>query len=231
MTYHVLIVEDEPSISDYVKKELVFEDYQVSTAFDGLAALEVFEQAKPAVDVVLLDWMIPELDGFEVARRLRKEKDTPIIMMTARDSTMDRVAGLDIGADDYITKPFAIEELLARVRAFFRREEHGHAVERAENTSFRDLVIDKTNRTVHRGKKVIDLTRREYDLLLTLMQNVGDVVTREHLVSQVWGYEEGTETNVVDVYIRYLRNKIDVEGQDSYIQTVRGLGYVMRERK
>ena len=116
-------------------------------------------------------------------------------------------------------------------QAFFRREEHGHAVERAENTSFRDLVIDKTNRTVHRGKKVIDLTRREYDLLLTLMQNVGDVVTREHLVSQVWGYEEGTETNVVDVYIRYLRNKIDVEGQDSYIQTVRGLGYVMRERK
>ena len=212
----ILIIEDEKNLARFVSLELEHEGYATEIKDNGRSVLNL---------------MLPELDGFEVARRLRKEKDTPIIMMTARDSTMDRVAGLDIGADDYITKPFAIEELLARVRAFFRREEHGHAVERAENTSFRDLVIDKTNRTVHRGKKVIDLTRREYDLLLTLMQNVGDVVTREHLVSQVWGYEEGTETNVVDVYIRYLRNKIDVEGQDSYIQTVRGLGYVMRERK
>ena len=225
----ILIIEDEKNLARFVSLELEHEGYATEIKDNGRSGLE--EAGSKDYDLILLDLMLPELDGFEVARRLRKEKDTPIIMMTARDSTMDRVAGLDIGADDYITKPFAIEELLARVRAFFRREEHGHAVERAENTSFRDLVIDKTNRTVHRGKKVIDLTRREYDLLLTLMQNVGDVVTREHLVSQVWGYEEGTETNVVDVYIRYLRNKIDVEGQDSYIQTVRGLGYVMRERK
>ncbi|AIS04138.1 response regulator transcription factor [Lactococcus lactis] len=225
----ILIIEDEKNLARFVSLELEHEGYATEIKDNGRSGLE--ESTSKDYDLILLDLMLPELDGFEVARRLRKEKDTPIIMMTARDSTMDRVAGLDIGADDYITKPFAIEELLARVRAFFRREEHGHAVERAENTSFRDLVIDKTNRTVHRGKKVIDLTRREYDLLLTLMQNVGDVVTREHLVSQVWGYEEGTETNVVDVYIRYLRNKIDVEGQDSYIQTVRGLGYVMRERK
>lgn len=225
----ILIIEDEKNLARFVSLELEHEGYATEIKDNGRSGLE--ETTSKDYDLILLDLMLPELDGFEVARRLRKEKDTPIIMMTARDSTMDRVAGLDIGADDYITKPFAIEELLARVRAFFRREEHGHAVERAENTSFRDLVIDKTNRTVHRGKKVIDLTRREYDLLLTLMQNVGDVVTREHLVSQVWGYEEGTETNVVDVYIRYLRNKIDVEGQDSYIQTVRGLGYVMRERK
>ncbi|WP_342993443.1 response regulator transcription factor [Lactococcus lactis] len=225
----ILIIEDEKNLARFVSLELEYEGYATEIKDNGRSGLE--EASSKDYDLILLDLMLPELDGFEVARRLRKEKDTPIIMMTARDSTMDRVAGLDIGADDYITKPFAIEELLARVRAFFRREEHGHAVERAENTSFRDLVIDKTNRTVHRGKKVIDLTRREYDLLLTLMQNVGDVVTREHLVSQVWGYEEGTETNVVDVYIRYLRNKIDVEGQDSYIQTVRGLGYVMRERK
>ena len=225
----ILIIEDEKNLARFVSLELEHEGYATEIKDNGRSGLE--EATSKDYDLILLDLMLPELDGFEVARRLRKEKDTPIIMMTARDSTMDRVAGLDIGADDYITKPFAIEELLARVRAFFRREEHGHAVERAENTSFRDLVIDKTNRTVHRGKKVIDLTRREYDLLLTLMQNVGDVVTREHLVSQVWGYEEGTETNVVDVYIRYLRNKIDVEGQDSYIQTVRGLGYVMRERK
>lgn len=225
----ILIIEDEKNLARFVSLELEHEGYATEIKDNGRSGLE--EASSKDYDLILLDLMLPELDGFEVARRLRKEKDTPIIMMTARDSTMDRVAGLDIGADDYITKPFAIEELLARVRAFFRREEHGHAVERAENISFRDLVIDKTNRTVHRGKKVIDLTRREYDLLLTLMQNVGDVVTREHLVSQVWGYEEGTETNVVDVYIRYLRNKIDVEGQDSYIQTVRGLGYVMRERK
>ncbi|MBR8680081.1 response regulator transcription factor [Lactococcus lactis subsp. lactis] len=225
----ILIIEDEKNLARFVSLELEHEGYATEIKDNGRSGLE--EATSKDYDLILLDLMLPELDGFEVARRLRKEKDTPIIMMTARDSTMDRVAGLDIGADDYITKPFAIEELLARVRAFFRREEHGHAVERSENTSFRDLVIDKTNRTVHRGKKVIDLTRREYDLLLTLMQNVGDVVTREHLVSQVWGYEEGTETNVVDVYIRYLRNKIDVEGQDSYIQTVRGLGYVMRERK
>ena len=225
----ILIIEDEKNLSRFVSLELEHEGYATEIKDNGRTGLE--EALSKDYDLILLDLMLPELDGFEVARRLRKEKDTPIIMMTARDSTMDRVAGLDIGADDYITKPFAIEELLARVRAFFRREEHGTATDRSENTSFRDLVIDKTNRTVHRGKKVIDLTRREYDLLLTLMQNVGDVVTREHLVSQVWGYEEGTETNVVDVYIRYLRNKIDVEGQESYIQTVRGLGYVMRERK
>jgi len=225
----ILIIEDEKNLARFVSLELEHEGYATEIKDNGRSGLE--EATSKDYDLILLDLMLPELDGFEVARRLRKEKDTPIIMMTARDSTMDRVAGLDIGADEDMTKPFAIEELLALVRAFFRREEHGHAVERAENTSFRDLVIDKTNRTVHRGKKVIDLTRREYDLLLTLMQNVGDVVTREHLVSQVWGYEEGTETNVVDVYIRYLRNKIDVEGQDSYIQTVRGLGYVMRERK
>jgi len=225
----ILIIEDEENLARFVELELKHEGYDTVVALDGREGLEA--ALNQNFDVILLDLMLPELNGIEVARRVREEKSTPIIMMTARDSTMDRVAGLDIGADDYITKPFAIEELLARVRAFFRREEHGHAVERAENTSFRDLVIDKTNRTVHRGKKVIDLTRREYDLLLTLMQNVGDVVTREHLVSQVWGYEEGTETNVVDVYIRYLRNKIDVEGQDSYIQTVRCLGYVMRERK
>lgn len=225
----ILVIEDEKNLARFVSLELEHEGYQVEIKDNGRLGLE--EALSKDYDLLLLDLMLPELDGFEVARRLRKEKELPIIMMTARDSTMDRVAGLDIGADDYITKPFAIEELLARVRAFFRREDHAHQVEQRENTAFRDLVIDKANRTVHRGKKVIDLTRREYDLLLTLMKNAGDVVTRERLVSEVWGYEEGTETNVVDVYIRYLRNKIDVEGHDSYIQTVRGLGYVMRERK
>ena len=222
----ILIIEDEKNLARFVSLELEHENYSTEIKPNGRLGLE--EALAKDYDLVLLDLMLPELDGFEVARRLRKEKDTPIIMMTARDSTMDRVAGLDIGADDYITKPFAIEELLARVRAYFRREEHSHAADPAENTTFRDLTIDKTNRTVRRGQSVIDLTRREYDLLLTLMQNVDDVVTREHLVSEVWGYDEGTETNVVDVYIRYLRNKIDVAGQESYIKTVRGMGYVMR---
>ncbi|HBC91244.1 MAG TPA: DNA-binding response regulator [Lactococcus sp.] len=225
----ILIIEDDKNIARFVSLELEHEGYQTAVQDNGRKGLE--EAMSKDYDLILLDLMLPELDGFEVARRLRREKDTHIIMMTARDSTMDRVAGLDIGADDYITKPFAIEELLARVRSLFRREDHIQAADKADNTSFRDLVIDKTNRTVHRGKKVIDLTRREYDLLLTLMQNVGDVVTREYLVSEVWGYDEGTETNVVDVYIRYLRNKIDVEGRESYIQTVRGMGYVMRDRK
>ncbi|HAP14653.1 MAG TPA: DNA-binding response regulator [Lactococcus sp.] len=225
----ILIIEDDKNIARFVSLELEHEGYQTAVQDNGRKGLE--EAMSKDYDLILLDLMLPELDGFEVARRLRREKDTHIIMMTARDSTMDRVAGLDIGADDYITKPFAIEELLARVRSLFRREDHIQAADKADNTSFRDLVIDKTNRTVHRGKKVIDLPRREYDLLLTLMQNVGDVVTREYLVSEVWGYDEGTETNVVDVYIRYLRNKIDVEGRESYIQTVRGMGYVMRDRK
>lgn len=229
MSKKILIIEDEKNLARFVSLELEHEGYSTEIRDNGRMGLEAALSRE--YDLILLDLMLPELDGFEVARRLRKEKETPIVMMTARDSTMDRVAGLDIGADDYITKPFAIEELLARVRSVFRREERSHTIEAEDNTSFRDLIIDKTNRTVHRGKKVIDLTRREYDLLLTLMQNVGDVVTREYLVSEVWGYEEGTETNVVDVYIRYLRNKIDVAGRESYIQTVRGLGYVMRDRK
>lgn len=228
----ILVVDDEEHIAELISYNLTSNGYKVITANDGNDAVKLAVEEKP--NLILLDLMIPGKDGYDVCKDIRSNsevRNTPIIMLTAKSEELDKILGLELGADDYITKPFAIEELLARVRAFFRREEHGHAVERAENTSFRDLVIDKTNRTVHRGKKVIDLTRREYDLLLTLMQNVGDVVTREHLVSQVWGYEEGTETNVVDVYIRYLRNKIDVEGQDSYIQTVRGLGYVMRERK
>ena len=225
----ILIIEDDKGISRFVSLELEHEGYKTTIKENGREGLEAALDTD--YELILLDLMLPELDGFEVARRFRKEKDTPIIMMTARDSTMDRVAGLDIGADDYIIKPFAIEELLARVRSHFRREDRSHTDNNENNTKFRDLTIDRINRTVHRGNDIIDLTRREYDLLLTLMQSIGNVVTREHLVSKVWGYQEGTETNVVDVYIRYLRNKIDVAGQDSYIQTVRGLGYVMRDNK
>lgn len=162
MTYHVLIVEDEPSISDYVKKELVFEDYQVSTAFDGLAALEVFEQAKPAVDVVLLDWMIPKLDGLTVLRRMKKiQPNTPIIFLMARDYIGDKVAGLDAGADDYITKPFEIEELLARLRLIFRK----WSISRSKVYELDYLKVDLTAHTTEVAGKTVNLTQREFALL------------------------------------------------------------------
>ena len=224
----ILIIEDEKQLARFVSLELEHEVYSVETRPDGRSGLEAAMTQE--WDMILLDLMLPELDGFEVARRLRNEKQTPITIMTARDSTMDKVAGLDIGADDYITKPFAIEELLARLRANFRRQDREvQKRKKTDGTTFRDLIINKKNRQVQRGEEIIDLTKREYDLLTTLMKNVNDVVTREQLVQNVWGYEEGTETNVVDVYIRYLRNKLDQKGKDSYIQTVRGLGYMLRE--
>ncbi|CEN29202.1 MAG: response regulator transcription factor [Lactococcus sp.] len=228
MVKKILIIEDEKQLARFVSLELEHEGYSVVVRHDGRSGLEA--AMAQDWDMILLDLMLPELDGFEVARRLRNEKQTPITMMTARDSTMDKVAGLDIGADDYITKPFAIEELLARLRANFRRQDREiQKRKKTDGTTFRDLTINKKNRQVERGGEVIDLTKREYDLLTTLMKNVNDVVTREQLVQNVWGYDEGTETNVVDVYIRYLRNKLDQDGKDSYIQTVRGLGYMLRE--
>ena len=228
MVKKILIIEDEKQLARFVSLELEHEGYSVVVRHDGRSGLEA--AMAQDWDMILLDLMLPELDGFEVARRLRNEKQTLITMMTARDSTMDKVAGLDIGADDYITKPFAIEELLARLRANFRRQDREiQKRKKTDGTTFRDLTINKKNRQVERGGEVIDLTKREYDLLTTLMKNVNDVVTREQLVQNVWGYDEGTETNVVDVYIRYLRNKLDQDGKDSYIQTVRGLGYMLRE--
>ncbi|EHL97916.1 putative response regulator ArlR [Lentilactobacillus parafarraginis F0439] len=166
----------------------------------------------------------------EVARRLREKKNTPIIMMTARDSVIDRVSGFDHGADDYIVKPFAIEELLARIRALLRRIqiENDQQKSSKKSVTFKDLTIEKESRIVRRGDEVINLTKREYELLLTLMENVDVVLARDVLLTKVWGYDSEVETNVVDVYIRYLRNKIDRPGENSYIQTVRGTGYVMR---
>ncbi|EJE98980.1 two-component response regulator, partial [Liquorilactobacillus mali KCTC 3596 = DSM 20444] len=162
--------------------------------------------------------------------RVRQTKNTPIIMMTARDSVIDRVSGLDHGADDYIVKPFAIEELLARLRALLRRidiESEQNASKQTKVT-YRDLTVEKENRIVRRGDEIIELTKREYELLLALMENVNVVLARDVLLKKVWGYESQIETNVVDVYIRYLRNKIDRPDEESYIQTVRGTGYVMR---
>ena len=181
-------------------------------------------------DAILLDLMLPEMNGLEVVRRLRQVKQTPVIIMTARDSVMDRVAGLDQGADDYVVKPFEIEEILARLRALFRRlqmEEQSRVVKQTR-VEYRDLVIEVENRVVRRAGEVIDLTKKEYELLLLLMENIDIVLSREVLLKEVWGYKNEVETNVIDVYVRYIRNKIDVPGRESYIQTVRGTGYVMR---
>lgn len=225
----ILVIEDEKNLAHFVELELQHENYQTDIRDNGRTGLEA--AITNDYDVILLDLMLPELSGLEVARRLREVKNTPIIMMTARDSVIDRVSGLDYGADDYVVKPFAIEELLARVRALLRRidiETEAHAPHQS-TVKFKDLVIEKENRIVRRGDEVINLTKREYELLLTLMENVNVVQARDDLLKRVWGYESEVETNVVDVYVRYLRNKIDdPESARSYIQTIRGTGYVMR---
>ena len=224
----ILIVEDEKNLSRFVELELRHEGYEAQIAKNGREGLDL--ALAEDWDAILLDLMLPELNGLEVCRRIRQVNNTPIIMMTARDSVIDRVSGLDHGADDYIVKPFAIEELLARLRALLRRVDLESKQNSAKQTTvtYRDLTIEKENRVVRRGDEIIELTKREYELLLALMENVNVVLARDVLLKKVWGYESQIETNVVDVYIRYLRNKIDRPGEDSYIQTVRGTGYVMR---
>ena len=222
MSYHVLIVEDEPSLSDYVKKELIFEDYQVSTAFDGLSALEIFETAKPAIDVVLLDWMIPKLDGLTVLRRMKKiQPDTPIIFLTACDYIGDKVAGLDAGADDYITKPFEIEELLARLRLIFRKWSNSSS--KVYELDY--LKVDLSAHTTEVDGKTVNLTQREFSLLSYFLEHRGIVVSRADILDDVWGMDFDGQENTVDAYVRYLRAKTDLPNHKSLIETVRGIGY------
>ncbi|HEP3120684.1 TPA: two-component system response regulator CovR [Streptococcus pyogenes] len=228
MTKKILIIEGEKNLARFVSLELQHEGYEVIVEVNGREGLETALEKE--FDLILLDLMLPEMDGFEVTRRLQTEKTTYIMMMTARDSIMDVVAGLDRGADDYIVKPFAIEELLARIRAIFRRQDIESEKKVPSQGIYRDLVLNPQNRSVNRGDDEISLTKREYDLLNILMTNMNRVMTREELLSNVWKYDEAVETNVVDVYIRYLRGKIDIPGKESYIQTVRGMGYVIREK-
>jgi DNA-binding response OmpR family regulator len=177
-------------------------------------------------DLILLDLMLPHLNGIEVCRRIRVAKETPIIMLTARDSVMDRVMGLDVGADDYMSKPFSIEELLARMRVIFRRNErHEECI--VKYLKFKEIEVDTISRTVMKGNEEVPLTKREYELLLMFLQNVNRVLPRELILEKIWGYETEVETNVVDVYVRYLRNKINID-DDNYIHSVRGVGYVMK---
>ena len=224
----ILITEDEKNLSRFVELELQHEGYETKVCSDGRSGLQT--AIDESWDAILLDLMLPEMNGLEVVRRLRQVKQTPVIIMTARDSVMDRVVGLDQGADDYVVKPFEIEEILARLRALFRRlqmEEQSHNIKQTK-VEYRDLVIEVENRVVRRAGEVIDLTKKEYELLLLLMENIDIVLSREILLKKVWGYKNEVETNVIDVYVRYIRNKIDVPGKESYIQTVRGTGYVMR---
>ncbi|WP_078413024.1 response regulator transcription factor [Priestia abyssalis] len=222
----ILLIEDEKNLARFIELELKYEGYEVSVSYDGRSGLEL--ALGEEWDLILLDIMLPQLNGIEVCRRIRAIKTTPIMMLTARDSVMDRVSGLDSGADDYLSKPFAIEELLARIRALFRRLPSFSSTPNPVLV-FKDIRLEVEARVAKKGDELLNLTKREYDLLLTFMENANVVLTREVLLNKVWGYESEVETNVVDVYVRYLRNKIDTPGEESYIETVRGTGYVMRQ--
>ncbi|MBZ4647350.1 MAG: hypothetical protein PWR27_2211 [Petroclostridium sp.] len=223
--YNILIVEDEKQIVRFLELELKHEGYMIDTAFDGREGLKKAEENK--YDLILLDIMLPGLNGMEVCRRIRQFSNIPVIMLTAKDDVTDKVMGLDIGADDYITKPFAIEELLARIRAALRRKDD--LVNTGENLQIGDLTMDLSKRQVSKNGKSIELTKREYDLLEYLMKNKGIVLTREQILEKVWGYDYIGDTNVVDVYIRYLRSKIDDTFKTKLIHTIRGVGYMLKE--
>ena len=222
----ILLVEDEEKLARFVELELKHEGYAVDKAFDGREGLEKAEGG--GYDLLLLDIMLPGLNGLEVLRRLRKAGSSmPVIMLTARDAVMDKVTGLDMGADDYVTKPFSIEELLARIRASLRKQ----SAQKQETglLSCGGLTVDVSRHRVTRDGKDIELTGREFSLLQYFMENKTIVLTRDQLLEKVWGYEYLGETNVVDVYVRYLRGKIDDGFDQKLLQTVRGVGYVLRD--
>lgn len=220
----ILVVEDEEKLAQFVEMELSYEGYTVTVAHDGLSGLMAARDQEP--DLILLDWMMPGLSGVEVCRRLRQTGvTTPVILLTAKDQVSDRVEGLDAGADDYVVKPFSIEELLARVRAHLRRNEP----QEADSLIFDNLTLSRKTREVRRGQRPIELTAKEFDLLEFLMTNPKQVLTRDRILEQVWGYDFMGDSNIIEVYIRYLRLKLEAEGEKRLIQTVRGVGYVMRE--
>ena len=230
---HILVVEDEEKLARFIELELNHEGYEVSKAFDGRTALEMAESND--YSLILLDIMLPELNGLEVLRRLSKSHPTPVILLTARDAVMDKVAGLDAGAVDYITKPFAIEELLARIRVALKLHGGATAVSAAETSekaegiyTWKDLVLDEPKHRVTYGGQEINLTNREFIMLKVLLMNKDIVLSRDTLLEKVCGYDYVGETNVVDVYVRFLRTKIDETFGIKMIQTVRGVGYVIK---
>jgi two-component system response regulator ArlR len=224
MGSRVLLVEDEKNIARFIELELRHENFEVVHVVSGREGLEVAKTHE--FDVVLLDVMLPELNGIEVCRRIRSFSQVPVLLITARDAVIDRVAGLDAGADDYIVKPFAIEELLARIRSVLRRSINANHMN--SRLQFKDIIVDTDAHTVEVNNQNVELTKTEYDLLVYLMQQKNRVVSRDLILENVWGYLADIETNVVDVYIRHLRAKLP-KLASSYIETVRGVGYVMRE--
>ena len=223
MNERILIIEDDPAILKVLQRGLAYEGYTVDVATDGRTGLNLAHDHHP--DLVILDWMLPGMDGLEVCRRLRLQGGLPILMLTAKDTIQDRVQGLDAGADDYIVKPFNLDELTARIRALFRRTQ----VERNQVYQFADLTMDSDSRQVKRGKRLVPLTAKEYELLELFLRHPRQVLTREVIFDRVWGYDFGGESNVLEVYIRYLRQKLELENESRLIHTIRSVGYVLRE--
>ena len=217
----ILIVEDEQNLARFIELELEHENYAVDIEYDGKPGLE--KALTNDYDLILLDLMLPNINGLEICRQVRQNKTTPIIIITAKSDTYDKVAGLDYGADDYIVKPFDIEELLARIRAMLRRQPQKNIID------MQGIIIDRDGFKVTVDGNSLDLTKTEYDLLTLLAENRNHVLQREQIIADVWGYDSEVETNVVDVYIRYLRNKLKPYNKDKIIETVRGVGYVVRK--
>ncbi|GAB4241888.1 MAG: response regulator transcription factor [Elainellaceae cyanobacterium] len=221
---HILLVEDEVKLARFVELELTSEGYRVSVAHDGLSGLTLARENTP--DLLILDWLLPGMTGVEICRRLRSTGNkAPVIFLTAKDEVSDRIEGLDAGADDYVVKPFSIEELLARVRAHLRRTQEPNA----DLLQFDDLTLNRKTREVYRGQRAIELTAKEFDLLEYLITNPRQVLTRDQILEKVWGYDFMGDSNIIEVYIRYLRLKLEENNEKRLIHTVRSVGYVMRE--
>jgi DNA-binding response OmpR family regulator len=223
---HILLVEDEVKLARFIELELTSEGYQVSVAHDGRSGLTLARETNP--DLAILDWMLPGMTGVEICRRLRSTGNTiPVILLTAKDDISERVTGLDAGANDYVIKPFSIEELLARIRAHLRR-----VVESEQNNSvlrFEDLKLNPLTREVHRGERLIELTAKEFDLLEYLLSHPRQVFTKNQILENVWGYDFMGDSNIIEVYIRYLRLKLEEKGEKRLVHTLRGVGYALRE--
>ncbi len=220
----ILVVDDDPRIRETLKRHLAYEGYQVSLAADSRETFAQVADSRP--DLVVLDWMLPGMDGIEICRRLRQADDFPILMLTAKGTLEDKVDGLDSGADDFLVKPFQPEELLARVRALLRRRA---PASQSPVLRFGVLTLDTAARQVWVGEKQVDLSSKEFDMLELLMRHPNQVLTRDTFYDRIWGYDFSGESNILEVYIRYLRAKLDTASSPRYIQTVRGVGYVLRE--
>ncbi|MDR0880279.1 MAG: response regulator transcription factor [Clostridioides sp.] len=231
MKGNILIVEDEVRLARYLELELTYEGYSTEKCTNGRDGLEM--SLNGDFDLILLDIMLPHLNGMEVLRRLREKKDTPVIFLTARDDTFDKVSGLDLGADDYVTKPFEIDELLARIRGLLKRRARSNSSSNRfdDHLSINGLSIDIDRHVVTYKDEVVELTKKEFDLLKYFVENIGRVLSREMILEHVWGFDYYGDTNIVDVYVRYIRSKIDDRFGVKFIFTVRGVGYVLKDEK